>query len=159
MRRKKQNWRVGDTFVVPLDDTSFAPGHVVAQEPQMLNSVTCAFYDQRISDPSPGVVAACIAPDRLMACLFTTHDLLDQGVWSIVGHQSPAISTELLPFEHTRGSNWVGAKLYGSRNVTEFLKAFHRLAPWDSWADPHYLDRLLIDSSKKPTNVLLSRNA
>ena len=158
MGRKNQNWRVGDTFIVSLADSSFAPAHIVACEPQMLNSVTCAFYSQRLSESSAEAVAACITSDALIACLFTSHDLLSRGIWRIVGHQSPAISASLLPFEHTRKLGWVGAKVHGSGIVTEFLNAFHGLTPWDDWADPHYLDALLIHPSKKPPNVLLKRS-
>ena len=155
MARNKQDWQVGDTFMVPLADASFAAGHIVAREPQMLNSVTCAFYEPRITDSSPSAVAACLTRERLIACLFTMPDPLFSGIWRIVGHQAPAIPARLLPFEHKRGTGWIGARIIGSGNVTKFLNAFRGLAPWDGWADPQYLDRLLIHPSKKPTNVLL----
>ncbi len=151
--------KVGDTFIVPLAASSVAPGHIVAREAEALNSVTCAFYDQRLRNPTTRDVSSCLTADRLIACLFTTRDLLDRGSWRILGHESPNIPKNLLPNEHTRRKGWVGAKIIGSGNVEEFLNAFHCLVPWDHWADPLYLDRLLIHPSKKPPNVILTRNA
>ena len=72
----------------------------------------------------------------------------------MVGRAEPVTPTHLLPFEHTRARGWVGAKVYGSGIVARFLAAYHRLAPWDDWADPAYLDRLLIAPEKKPADVI-----
>jgi hypothetical protein len=154
MPRKKQSWLIGDQFLVPLPDGSASRGQVVGQEPRVLNSVTCAFYSAKLS---PNAKQAITSLDSLIACLFTTRDLLDNGTWRVLGHAPVTIPPHLFPFEETRHHGWVGAKVYGSQIVAEFLAAFHCLAPWDDWADPTYLDRLLITPDKKPTKLVLKR--
>ena len=40
-RKKKQPWKIGDVFLVPLLDTGrFCIGQVIGQEPKAMNSVT-----------------------------------------------------------------------------------------------------------------------
>jgi len=45
-------------------------------------------------------------------------------------------------------------KIVGSANIAEFLNAYYGLVPWDDWADPNYLDKLLISPDKKPKNII-----
>ena len=151
---KRQKWKVGDLFKIPLADGSASLGHIVAQEREMLNSVTCAFYDIKVPDTCPPQAPPLPSDGALIACLFTTHDLLGSGIWTVVGHLSPQASRQQLPYEDCRGSGWVGAKMRGSSNVRQFLDAYYRLAPWDDWADPKYLDVFLIDPSKKPKDLI-----
>jgi hypothetical protein len=35
----------------------------------------------------------------------------------------------------------------------EFAEAFRGLIPWDDWADPNYLDKLLISPDLKPKKL------
>lgn len=151
---KRQKWKVGDLFKIPLADGSASLGHIVAQERQMLNSVTCAFYDVRAPETSLPEVQQLPSDEALIACLFTTHDLLDNGAWSVIGHSPPQISRKHLPYEDCRSNGWVGAKMRGSGVVRRFLDAYYCLAPWNDWADPKYLDAFLIDPSKRPKDLI-----
>ncbi|MFT3880904.1 MAG: hypothetical protein QM703_14730 [Gemmatales bacterium] len=146
---KRKSWQSGSLFKVPQSDGTFSLGQVVGREPSALNSVTCAFFDLKISE---GLLPA-IDWDNLIACLFTTPDLLDNGTWPVIGHSDSAIPTHFLPFEETRSQGWVGAKIHGSGIVRQFLDAYYGLAYWDDWANPNYLDQLLIHPSKKPATL------
>jgi len=154
MAIKRQKWKVGDLFKIPLADGSASLGHIVAQEHQMLNTVTCAFYDAKVTDTCPPDAPPLPKDETLIACLFTTHDLLRRGVWPVIGHITPQLSRKHLPYEDCRQNGWVGASMYGSGIVREFLDAYYRLAPWDDWADPKYLDGLLIDPAKRPKDLI-----
>jgi hypothetical protein len=44
------------------------------------------------------------------------------------------------------------------RVIEEFVSAYHSLCPWDDWADPDFLDALLISKDKKPQKLILSKN-
>jgi len=44
--------------------------------------------------------------------------------------------------------------MQGSGNMREFVNAFYGLAPWNGYFDPNYFDKLLIDPSKRPKNLL-----
>lgn len=151
---KRQKWKIGDLFKIPLADGSASLGHIVAQELEMLNSVTCAFYDIKVPDTCPPQAPPPPSEETLIACLFTTHDLLSCGEWPVIGHSSPRISPEQLPYESCRKSGWVGAKMRGSGIVRRFLDAYYCMAPWDDWADPAYLDAFLITPSKRPKDLI-----
>jgi len=145
---KHKKWQMGSLFKIPQSDGSSSLGQVVAQETEMLNSVTCAFFDTKVTDTVPQIKL-----EQLIACLFTTHDLLNNGTWPVVGLGEITVPANVYPFEETRSRGWVGAKMFGSGIVMKFLNAYYGLTFWDDWADPNYLDRLLIDPSKKPTSL------
>ena len=156
MATKRQKWKVGDLFKISLADGSASLGHIVAQERQMLNSVTCAFYDTKVPNTCPPDAPPLPSDEALIACLFTTHDLLGNGIWAVIGYASPRLSRKHLPYEDYRGSGWVGAKMRGAGNVRPFLDAYYRLAPWDNYSakDPNYFDAFLIDPSKRPKDLI-----
>jgi hypothetical protein len=151
---KRQKWKVGDLFKIPLADGSASLGQVVAQEREVLNSVTCAFYDTKVPGTCPPDAPPPLRDESLIACLFTTHDLLGSGAWLVIGHTLPQVARKHMPYEDCRRSGWVGAKVRGSSHVREFLDAYYRLAPWDDWANPKYLDAFLIDPSKRPKDLI-----
>lgn len=150
-----QNWKEGDCFVLPLNDGSGLLGQVLAAEPFVLNSVSCAFFDQRLRAPE------CPLPElsRLFSTVLTTRDLLDSGQWKAVASYFVQVPREQFPFESLRQNGFVGAKVVGSRNVGEFANAFCGLTIWDDWADPNYLDRLLISPDVKPQNLLYKKSS
>lgn len=152
MRKSRDlaSWNVGDCFIIPLIDGRGLLGQVVAVEPDVLNSVTCALFGQVANQEE------CPTPDlnRLFSVLFTTRDLLDQGKWRIVGCQPVAVPRSMFPYERLRDNRFIGAKVIGSRNVVEFANAFIGLSAWNDWADAEYLDRLLISPDIKPTGLI-----
>jgi hypothetical protein len=156
MSRRRQNWEIGDVFTVPTADGQLALGQIVAREPSVLNSVTVALFDQRYV-PSPSIVPMDLSAARAFSVLFTTRDLLDSGVWRVVGTKPVAIQREQLPYESTRAAGFIGAKVIGSAIVREFINAFFGLVPWDDWKDPNYLDGLLRPARKRPAGVMLKR--
>ena len=136
---------VGTVFRVRLSDGGYATGQVIAYEPQMLNSVSCVFTSQR-----DWTLGSVITESSIIASLFTTYDLLTKGRWETIGEAEIPIPQSDFPFEHLRSAGWVGAKMIGSGTVEEFLNAWHGLSPWDDWADPNYLDRLLFRGRIRP---------
>ena len=152
MNRSKTNqqWESGDCFIIPLLDGQFLLCQVLSAEAAVLNSVSCALFNQKIAtntvDPSPDV-------GRLFSTVMTTRDLIDTGHWKIIGKCDISVSRTEFPFESLRASGFIGAKVIGSRNIEEFANAYCGLSPWDDWADPHYLDRLLISQKVKPTKL------
>lgn len=120
----------------------------------MMNSVSCALYNIKVPETCPPEAAPLPSSGSLIACLFTTHDLLRKGVWTVIGHAPPQIPSDQLPYEDRRSSGWIGARMHGSGIVRRFLNAYYRLEPWDDWADPKYLDALLIDPSKRPKDLI-----
>ena len=155
MGRRKQQWARGDVFLVPLQDGTNALAQIVGREAQVLNSVTCAFFESRLAE---GVtpIEADSALGRLISILFCTRDLLDSGRWKVVGNRSVELKKKDMPYENCRSKGWVGAEVEGSGIVEDFLNAFHGLQPWDAYKDPNYFDKLLLSPKKKPHNLIYS---
>jgi hypothetical protein len=154
-KKQLQAWGLGDVFLVQTKDGMNVVGQIVAQERQALNSVTCAFFDIRVRDEREVKALSVLPTDRVFSILFVSRDLLDRGVWRVVGRLPVAIPQDQLPYEHLRAKGWVGATVTGSGIVSKFLNAYYALAPWDDWKDPAYLDRLLVSPDKKPVRLIL----
>jgi hypothetical protein len=150
MKRQKQQWEVGNVFVVKLKDGKFVLGQIVGREARILNSISCAFFDLRVTDRSDVEGIRELPRDKAFSILFVTRDLLDAGVWEVVGNRPISIPKQSFPYEGLREKGFLGAKVIGSGIVNRFLNAFYGLEPWDDWKDPNYLDRLLIFKNKKP---------
>ena len=125
-------------------------GQVLAHEPLAMNSVGCVLFDQRFNNndvPQPNA-------DAVFSSLLATRDLLDRGVWRVVGNGPIDVPRSAFPFENLRSVGFVGAKIRGSKTVTDFANAFCGLCPWDAWAKPDYLDDFLVSPAKKPKNLV-----
>ncbi len=148
--RKRQQWNVGDVFLVRQGDDQWSAGQILDQ--MMPNVVSCAFYDVRVAQPE--AVLLPLVPGALIAVASVTRDGLDSGTWKVVGNAPIGVERRLWPNEQFRNAGWIGAKIYDAGIVEEFFEAFHGLVPWDNWKDPNYLDRLLISPEKKPANLV-----
>ena len=154
---KSQRWGVGDVFLVNTSDGLSVVGQVVAQEQDAMNSATCAFFDVRVKDDKNLEGVSALPEDKLFSAIFATRDLLDNGTWRVVKTLPVEVSRNYFPYEHLRKSGWIGAKIIGSRNVTDFLNAFYGLSPWDAYMDPEYFNKLLISPTKRPTQVVFKK--
>jgi hypothetical protein len=159
MGKRRQAWKVGDVLLVKLKDGSFVVGQIVGQERDVLNSVSCAFFDLRVKSEEELDRIDELPLDKIFAVLFVTRDLLDDGVWRVVGSRRVTLPKAQLPFERLRAGGFVGARVNGSGNVTDFLNAFYGLMPWDGWHDPNYLDGFLISPDKKPAKLMFKSSA
>jgi hypothetical protein len=154
---RRQRWTPGAVFLVPLSDGNCAVGQVLRRTPGALNSVICAFYDFR-RHCTDSVDISELSEKRLVAIQFTTPDLLDNSTWRVAG-QGPVRHLDLRrDIETIESSDWVGAKVIGSGIIRKFLDAYYGLRSWNAWADPAYLDKLLISPDRRPVNVVLSNN-
>jgi len=150
--KRKQRWKDGDLFAVPLVDSTYALGQVI--DLQMPNVVRCAIYSARLSAGDFSRASAIHADATLISLVATTREHLDFGVWTALGSAPISVRRDQLPNERFRAAGWVGAKIHDASIVEEFCNAFHALLPWDDWADPDYLDRLLVSPSVKPKNLV-----
>jgi hypothetical protein len=151
-RSQKQPWEVGDVFLVPTSDGQFVIGQIIGREAQVLNSVTVAFFDQRVPSPQEPTE---LDWRRIFSVVFATREQLDRGSWKVVSRRSVTVPKDLFPYEGLRTSGFVGAKVIGSGILNEFVDAYYGLVPWDNWKDPNYLDGLLVAPDKKPIDRIV----
>jgi hypothetical protein len=150
MTKKKISWQNGDVFSVKLKDGTYTIGQIL--DLQMKNVVRCALFDERNINQPEAIMNFNVK--NLISLVATTREQLDFGVWKILGNKKIEIPIDDFPNEKFRSNDWVGAKVYDAAIVEEFLDAFYALVPWDEWADPNYLDKLLIDKTKKPDRLI-----
>lgn len=150
-KRKKQEWKVGDVFLVPLCDGTYTVGQILSYEPEALDSVICAYSTQNVERSQQGVD---IDPEQVVAVLFTTPNHLNSGNWPVVNSLIPLPVRKFLNLKKKRWRGFVGTKVVGSRIIKNFMEACLGLYPWNGFYEPDYLDGLLLSPDKKPNNVV-----
>jgi hypothetical protein len=144
-KRRKQEWVIGDVFLVPLADGTYSVGQVVAQVKEALNSVVCVFSMTRIEDESQRVL---LNSNEIISAVFTTTDLLDSGDWLVIGNRPPVSVGDFFDMEYLRSEGFLGVKIIGSGVVIKFMDACFGLYPWDGFYESDYLDKLLLSPDK-----------
>lgn len=133
----KQVPKIGDIFLVPIDDNSSVFGQIVEIEKEVLNSITCAYFNCR--EGCGGLDLS--APISIQ---FVTRDLFTNGTWRRVSNKPVEISDNVFPHRYTAKNGWIGAEVIGSGNIKSFLSAFFGLRAWDEMNDPNYYEKLLL---------------
>lgn len=155
MPKRKIKWGTGDVFAVPLANDNFAVGQVL--DLMMVNQVRIALYNEVFPTLEAIDLAAVCAPAHLISLITSSREQLDYSVWKIVGNKPVPVPIERYPNEQFRHNGWVGAKHYDAGLVEDFLDAYYALRPWDTWFNPNYLDAFLVDVSKRPEGVILTK--
>ena len=155
MAKRKQKWAIGDVFAIPISNDKYALGQIVGQEPELMKSVAIALFDQSFDSIDDIEIPFLCNSNKIYSVLFVTLNHIENGKWCVLGGGSTIdIDADKMPFEHTRSSGFIGAKVVGSGIVNDFVNAFFGLILWDDWNDPLYLDSLLISTDKKPVDRL-----
>lgn len=157
-RTRSSPWSEGSIFLVPQSDGRYSVGQVLRRVPQALNSVLSSYYDHRVASVAP-VAAATLLAETPISIQFTTPDLLDDGRWVVVGQAAPMHLDMLKDLDELERNQFVGASVRGSANMAAFLNAFYGLEPWDAFADPLYLDKLLLHPERKPSRLVYLRSS
>ena len=152
MARKKIKWGIHQLFLVPQRDGKYSTG--VTLDLILPNIITCAFFDERVSNRDDIIISNYAKEDKLIALLSVSREQLDYGVWPIIGESSFRVARSRIPNEEYRSKGWIGTKSYDAALVEDFLDAFYKLSPWDDWYDPNYLDKYLISPDKKPKDLI-----
>jgi len=117
----------------------------------MVNAVTCAFFDIRVSCGA-GTGPFVLGDDRLIAVITVTREQLDYFAWRVVGHQEIDVPRAKWPNQGLPAGSKIGLKVLDAAIAEDLLNAYNGLAPWDDWHDPLYLEKLLAYPARKPAN-------
>jgi len=148
---RRVDWKLGDVFLIPVSNGTFAAAQIIGREASVLNSISIALFDRRLDqheEPSP-----ILEFHEVYATLFVTRDLLDRGKWPVVGNHPITIPAAAFPYEDRRSTGYIGAKVIGSGIVQHFVSAFFGAEAWSQYKDPEYFDKLLLAPSKKLNQV------
>ncbi|KGJ87989.1 Imm26 family immunity protein [Colwellia psychrerythraea] len=145
----RQRVKVGDTFWVPIEDNSFVLGQIIEEQREVLNSITCVFFDCRVTE----LDEAPLNFDNPICCQFVTRDLFNSGQWQRIANLPNQVEDKLLPYRETMSNGWIGASMIGSGSIRKFLAAFYGLREWDEMFDPNYYQSLLLPSVERKNCV------
>jgi len=155
-KKKKIVWDTGDAFVISLKNNNFCVGHVLDQ--RMINTVRIALYDELLTASEIRDVSFLCKTDKLISLIEVTKEQLEYGVWKIIGNKKSDLPISKYPNELYCSENWVGSVVYDAALAEDFVNAFYALLPWDDWYDPHHLDKILVDISKKPKRLIFVKS-
>jgi len=152
--RKKQEWSLGDVFLIPLLDGDAVPGQIL--DLMMPNVVTVVMIDDKTSADGDYEIGD-LHRRRIITTKAVTRELLDSGYWRVLRGRDLLVPQPLWPNESTRKHAWVGAKVSDAGLLEGFMNAYYGLAPWDSYHDPLYLDKQLWPGTPRPVCAVLTR--
>ena len=153
MKQKKQKWQNGDLFLIPLNNGLGVLGQVL--DLQMPNVVRCVIFEETyLLNESIQLNNYQVENDKVISLIACTREQLDFSVWKIIATAKVQVPVSKFPNEKYRCNGWVGSIIYDAAIVEEFVNAFYCLCFWDDWANPNYLDELLISIDKKPKQLL-----
>jgi hypothetical protein len=158
MGRKTIKWHINDVFAVPLLNGKYALGHILDQ--RIVNAVRIALYNELVTEGELENIdlTEYIQQENLLSLIEVTKWHLNDGAWKIVGNKLNVVSVESFPNEQFRSNNWINSVTYDAGLTEDFLNSFYALLPWDDWHDPDYLDKYLVDISKKPKNLIYKKD-
>lgn len=142
-RPKPKPWAVGDVFAFKLQDGSLGYGQVIDSQH---GAPSCALFERKTKDELAGHE---VLGSRVVSILHIGSDLLDKGVWKVLGNHPPVAKSA----ESQHGPrNQVGAKSFGGGGIVEDLaNAYFGLVPWNGeYYREDYLNGLLMPGIQMP---------
>lgn len=151
-RARRQKWKAGDYFSLPLEDGSCALGQVIAHERSALNSAVCAFFARRQATNFTAVEPK-LTSRELLSVQFVTTELLESGVWAVFANAPPFEIAGVLDIEEARSRGFIGTKIRGAGVMRRMMNAVYGMERWDVAHDPAYLENLLVSPDRKQPTV------
>ena len=142
-RPKPKPWAVGDVYAFKLLDGSFGFGQVIDSQ---YGAPSCALFERKTEDELAGHE---VLGSRVISILHIGSDLLDKGVWKVLGNHPPVAKSA----ESQHGPrNQVGAKSFGGGGIVEDLaNAYFGLIRWNGRSyREDYLNGLLMPGIQMP---------
>lgn len=156
MPKKKSQWGRGTIFLIPLQHGECGVGQVITNE--VMGSPTVAVFPVSVSCESYLSEVLPLQESDCIALLTVFGRPLDRGLWRSLGQRDVILLSSRDENWKTRGDQWVGATVFTSNMVEAFLNAYHGLEPWDDFADPEFLDKLLLPPHRRPPGVKLIKS-
>jgi len=149
-RPKKQKWKVGDIFQVPLENGKYTFGQVVWQS---YNNPVCGLFD--FSETEVPTLEEIIS-FPFISILSLTPNSLDNHRWKVLGNMNVSVQKKDVP-KKFNGTDCIGAVSFTSGTLEDLANAFYGVIPWNVYAEEDYFDQILLPSVKRPsTSKVLS---
>lgn len=151
IRRKKQIWKEGDYFLVPLLDGEYGIGQVLSNFCDS-NGAICALFDPKIKTEQEALERINgLTEKNLFSVIQPIPVPLDSGDWLVICNDRAWNVEKHIDVEGVSiGEVSMSAYSYGI--IDELFNAYHGLAPWDGGCGCY--DEMLVSPKKKPKKLL-----
>ena len=147
-RPKKQKWKVGDIFQIPLENGTYSFGQVLWKNYTQpvcglidINATTVPTIEEIINNP-------------FISVLSITPNSLDNHKWKVLGNMNVNIQKDDVS-EKFNGTPCIGAKSFTSGILENLANAFYGFSPWNVLADMGYFDQILLPTVERPSTAKL----
>lgn len=136
-RPKKQKWKVGDIFHIPLEDGSYAFGQVVWKS---YTHPVCGLFNLN-KQGVPSLDEILNTP--FISVLSLTPNLLDNHKWKVLGNMDVRIQKKNVSKKFNGSSN-IGSTDFTSGVLEDLANAFYGVTPWNVFAEEDFFDQVLL---------------
>lgn len=141
-RLKKQKWKVGDIFQIPLENSTYAFGQVVWTS---YTHPVCGLFDINKTD-IPTLEE--IISNPFISILSLTPNSLDNHSWKVLGNMNVRVQKKDVP-KKFNGT----ATDFTSGILEELANAFYGVTPWNVFAEEDFFDEILLPTVKRPSTA------
>ncbi|MFD0051097.1 Imm26 family immunity protein [Actinomycetes bacterium NPDC127524] len=145
-RPKKQKWKVGDIFQIPLENGTYAFGQVVWKS---YTHPVCGLFDINKKDV---ITLEEIINYPFISVLSLTPSSLDSHRWKVLGNMQVKIQMEDVP-RKLNGTPCTGAMSFTDGILEDLANAFYGVTPWNVSAEEDYFDHILLPTVKRPSTA------
>ena len=143
----------GQVFYIKLGDSDFASGQLLKENKKSVICLTVALFAYRASTVQE-LESLGYHEEDCFSTILVTSDIFDYN-WNQEGTvKKMSISKKNYPFRKELLKDGVGVKMVNPKVLLDFVQAYFGLLPWDYYHDPLYFDKLLLDQSRKPNNLI-----
>ncbi|WP_066073431.1 Imm26 family immunity protein [Neobacillus soli] len=139
-RPKKQKWKVGDIFQIPLEDGTYAFGQIVWKN---YTQPVCGLFDI-----NKKVVPTLeeIIDNPFISILTLTTTSIDNHSWKVIGNMNVEIQKDEVPKS-------IDNESFSSGLLQDLANAFYGITPWNIYAEEDCFDQMLLPAVKRPSTA------
>ena len=165
-RFKRQQWNIGDYFLIPLLDGDFGIAQIIGPMYQEYPKDTqrIIYFDAKVPSEQAAVeavknftLANVVGRTYMIVGFIGVSDPNPRKMFKIFYHSEPPAADLFFDLKEFNRRDGVGIKEYTNGYITEFMDAFHGLSPWDSDYKAGFFDDFLVSPDKKPKHLILNR--
>lgn len=135
---KKIKYKEGDVFLIPSSGGGFYVGQIASDTKSEIGALYCYLFNERI-DGEEGCGQTAVAASDVISASFITPELIEYQQWKICSNKSVSPHPALRQIDELRRQGFVGARIVGAGNVSDYLDTYHGVMSASRWPDPSYV--------------------
>lgn len=137
-KSKKIKYKEGDVFLIPSSGGGFYVGQIGSDMKLEIGAIFCYLFNGRIYDEKDCGQAKMTTTDVISASLITS-ELIEYQQWKICCNRPVPPHPALEQMDELRQQGFVGARVVGAGNVSDYMDTYHGIMSASRWPDPNYV--------------------